>query len=129
MVRQLMPDSDVRFLTSQCGSGKGAAMVTAVAYRYAAQQAERQAVLNTLRLSREQLLEVKSRMRERMLQGLAKQTHKESSVKMLPTYVIATPNGTGDFKEAVHTGAFKFCFEIKTPDSAFSLIYQSKVTS
>lgn len=128
MVRQLMPDSDVRFLTSQCGSGKGAAMVTAVAYRYAAQQAERQAILNTLRLSREQLLEVKSRLRERMLQGLSKQTHQESSVKMLPTYVISTPNGTGYFKKAVHTGAFKSCFEIKTPHSAFSLIYQSKVT-
>lgn len=127
MVRQLMPDSDVRFLTSLCGSGKGAAMVTAVAYRYAAQQAERQAVLNTLRLSREQLLEVKGRLRERMLQGLSKQTHQESSVKMLPTYVISTLNGTGYFKEAVQTGAFKSCFEI-TPHSAFSLIYQSKVT-
>ncbi|XP_056889203.1 hexokinase-2 [Takifugu flavidus] len=109
MVRQLMPDSDVRFLTSQCGSGKGAAMVTAVAYRYAAQQAERQAVLNTLRLSRQQLLEVKRRMREKMLQGLSKQTHEESSVKMLPTYVISTPNGTeqGDFL-VVDLGGSKF---------------------
>lgn len=130
MVRQLVPDCDVRFLQSQCGSGKGAAMVTAVAYRYAAQQEERQAVLNTLRLSRKQLLEVKSRMKERMLQGLAKQTHEEASVKMLPTYVISTPNGTGDFKQAVHTGTFTFFCEIKTPVSAFfSLICQSKATS
>lgn len=96
MVRQLVPDCDVRFLTSQCGSGKGAAMVTAVAYRYAAQQAQRQAVLQTLRLSREQLLEVKNRMKGSMLKGLSKATHKESSVKMLPTYVRSTPDGTGD---------------------------------
>lgn len=106
MVRQLVPDCDVRFLQSQCGSGKGAAMVTAVAYRCAAQQAERQAILDTLRLSREQLLEVKNRMREKMLQGLSRQTHESSSVKMLPSYVISTPDGTGDFKSADRAGAF-----------------------
>ncbi|XP_074525970.1 hexokinase-2 [Halichoeres trimaculatus] len=99
MVRRLVPDCDVRFLTSQCGSGKGAAMVTAVAYRLAAQNAERQRILDTLRLSREQLLEVKNRMSEAMVQGLSKQTHEQSSVKMLPTYVRSTPDGTehGDF--------------------------------
>uniref|UniRef100_A0A671YHB3 hexokinase n=1 Tax=Sparus aurata TaxID=8175 RepID=A0A671YHB3_SPAAU len=32
-VRRLVPDTDVRFLLSESGSGKGAAMVTAVAYR------------------------------------------------------------------------------------------------
>lgn len=109
MVRQLVPDCDVRFLQSQCGSGKGAAMVTAVAYRYAAQQAERQAILDTLRLSRKQLLEVKDRMRENMLLGLSKQTHEESSVKMLPTYVRSTPDGTGDFKDASNAGTFTLC--------------------
>eukprot|EP00064_Thunnus_orientalis_P004860 superscaffoldBa00000459_g4873 len=36
-VRRLVPDSDVRFLLSESGSGKGAAMVTAVAYRLADQ--------------------------------------------------------------------------------------------
>ncbi|XP_047448038.1 hexokinase-2 isoform X2 [Mugil cephalus] len=99
MVRRLVPDCDVRFLQSQVGSGKGAAMVTAVAYRLAAQYAERQRILDTLRLSREQLLEVKKRMTEEMLRGLSKQTHKEASMKMLPTYVRSTPDGTehGDF--------------------------------
>uniref|UniRef100_A0A1A7WR26 Hexokinase-2 n=1 Tax=Iconisemion striatum TaxID=60296 RepID=A0A1A7WR26_9TELE len=99
MVRRLVPDCDVRFLQSQCGSGKGAAMVTAVAYRLAAQQAERQRILDTLRLSREQLLEVKRRMTEGMVLGLSKQTHEQTSVKMLPTYVRSTPDGTenGDF--------------------------------
>lgn len=90
-----MPDCDVRFLQSQCGSGKGAAMVTAVAYRLAAQNAERQRTLDALRLSRQQLLEVKRRMSEEMLRGLSRQTHEQASVKMLPTYVRSTPDGTG----------------------------------
>ncbi|XP_008333953.1 hexokinase-2-like [Cynoglossus semilaevis] len=99
MVRRLVPDCDVRFLLSQDGSGKGSAMVTAVAYRLAAQIAERHRVLDTLRLTREQLLEVKTRMSEAMLQGLSKQTHGQASVKMLPTYVRSTPDGTehGDY--------------------------------
>ncbi|XP_034082782.1 hexokinase-2-like [Gymnodraco acuticeps] len=99
MVRRLVPDCDVRFLQSQCGSGKGAAMVTAVAYRLAVQHAERQRVLDTLRLSREQLLDVKRRMSEDMERGLSKQNHEQSSVKMLPSYVRDTPDGTehGDF--------------------------------
>ncbi|KAK2837673.1 hypothetical protein Q5P01_014885 [Channa striata] len=99
MVRRLVPDCDVRFLQSQFGSGKGAAMVTAVAYRLAAQNAERQRILDTLRLSRAQLLEVKNRMSEAIVRGLSKQTHEQASVKMLPTYVRSTPDGTehGDF--------------------------------
>ncbi|XP_075960343.1 hexokinase-2 isoform X3 [Anarhichas minor] len=99
MVRRLVPDCDVRFLQSPCGSGKGAAMVTAVAYRLATQHAERQRVLDTLRLSRRQLLEVKKRMSEEMLRGLSKQTHEQASVKMLPSFVRDTPDGTehGDF--------------------------------
>uniref|UniRef100_A0A8C6TS00 Hexokinase-2 n=1 Tax=Neogobius melanostomus TaxID=47308 RepID=A0A8C6TS00_9GOBI len=95
MVRRLVPDVDVRFLQSQDGSGKGAAMVTAVAYRLAIQQAERKLILDTLRLSREQLLEVKERMSDAMLKGLSRQTHQQASVKMLPSFVRATPNGTG----------------------------------
>lgn len=96
MLRRLVPDCDVRFLQSQDGSGKGSAMVTAVAYRLAAQHAERQRILDTLRLSRQQLLEVKSRMTEGMMRGL--QNHKQTSVKMLPTYVRSTPDGTGKFE-------------------------------
>lgn len=95
MLRRLVPDCDVRFLLSQDGSGKGSAMVTTVAYRLAAQHAERQRILDTLRLSREQLLEVKKRMSEEMVRGLSKQTHDQASIKMLPTYVRSTPDGTG----------------------------------
>uniref|UniRef100_A0AAX7TDB3 Hexokinase-2 n=1 Tax=Astatotilapia calliptera TaxID=8154 RepID=A0AAX7TDB3_ASTCA len=99
MVRRLVPDCDVRFLQSQDGSGKGAAMVTAVAFRLANQNADRQHILDTLRLSREQLLEVKRRFSEEMTRGLSKQTHKQASIKMLPTYVRSTPDGSehGDF--------------------------------
>uniref|UniRef100_W5K7J3 Hexokinase-2 n=1 Tax=Astyanax mexicanus TaxID=7994 RepID=W5K7J3_ASTMX len=88
MVRRLVPDCDVRFLRSEDGSGKGAAMVTAVAYRLAEQHAERQ-----------RLMEVKRRMEEGMKRGLARDTHDSASVKMLPTYVRSTPDGTerGDF--------------------------------
>ncbi|KAL8174096.1 UNVERIFIED_CONTAM: Hexokinase-2 [Gekko kuhli] len=99
VVRRLLPDCDIRFVRSEDGSGKGAAMVTAVAYRLAAQHKARQEILEPLRLSHEQLLEVKERMKREMEQGLAKETHDEATLKMLPTYVCATPDGTekGDF--------------------------------
>uniref|UniRef100_A0A667HDR1 Hexokinase-2 n=1 Tax=Lynx canadensis TaxID=61383 RepID=A0A667HDR1_LYNCA len=98
-VRRLVPDCDVRFLRSEDGSGKGAAMVTAVAYRLADQHRARQNTLESLKLNREQLLEVKKRMKVEMERGLSKETHAIAPVKMLPTYVCATPDGTekGDF--------------------------------
>ncbi|XP_023385263.1 hexokinase-2 [Pteropus vampyrus] len=98
-VRRLVPDCDVRFLRSEDGSGKGAAMVTAVAHRLADQHRARQKTLEPLKLSREQLLEVKRRMKVEMERGLSKETHAIAPVKMLPTYVCATPDGTekGDF--------------------------------
>ncbi|XP_076854056.1 hexokinase-2 isoform X2 [Brachyhypopomus gauderio] len=99
MVRRLVPDCDVRFMRSEDGSGKGAAMVTAVAYRLGKQHFERQQILDTLRLSHEQLHQVKRKMEEEMKRGLARDTHASASVGMLPTYVRATPDGTerGDF--------------------------------
>ncbi|KAM9067248.1 hexokinase-2 isoform X1 [Sarcophilus harrisii] len=98
-VRRLVPDCDVRFLRSEDGSGKGAAMVTAVAYRLADQHRARQKTLEALNLSHDQLLEVKRRMKREIELGLGKDTHAAASVKMLPTYVCATPDGTekGDF--------------------------------
>uniref|UniRef100_UPI00398F3A3D hexokinase-2-like isoform X3 n=1 Tax=Pristiophorus japonicus TaxID=55135 RepID=UPI00398F3A3D len=98
-VRRLVPTCDVRFLPSEDGSGKGAAMVTAVAYRLAKQQKMREEILAAFDLSNEQLLEVKRRMRIEMEQGLKKETHPTATVKMLATYVRSTPDGTekGDF--------------------------------
>ncbi|XP_007440582.1 hexokinase-2 [Python bivittatus] len=99
VVRRLLPDCEIRFIRSEDGSGKGAAMVTAVAYRLAAQHKARQEILSPLRLSQQQLLEVKRKMQQEMKLGLAQETHAKASVKMLPTYVCSTPDGTekGDF--------------------------------
>uniref|UniRef100_A0A8C7YQ92 Hexokinase-2 n=1 Tax=Oryzias sinensis TaxID=183150 RepID=A0A8C7YQ92_9TELE len=98
-VRRLVPDSDVRFLLSESGSGKGAAMVTAVAYRLTEQARQIQQTLAEFRLNTSQLLEVKKRMKVEIERGLRKETHKEATVKMLPTFVRRTPDGTenGDF--------------------------------
>ncbi|XP_035812834.1 hexokinase-1 isoform X1 [Amphiprion ocellaris] len=98
-VRRLVPDSDVRFLLSESGSAKGAAMVTAVAYRLTEQARQIQQTLAEFRLSKTQLLEVKKRMRVEIERGLKKSSHQEATVKMLPTFVRTTPDGTenGDF--------------------------------
>ncbi|NXF65831.1 HXK2 protein, partial [Ciccaba nigrolineata] len=111
-VRKLLPDCEIRFTRSEDGSGKGAAMVTAVAYRLAAQHKARQKILEALKLSHEQLLEVKQRMRIEMENGLGKETHAEATVKMLPTYVCSTPDGTGwhpaEFLAVMVTSSFGF---------------------
>uniref|UniRef100_A0A8C9RTX7 Hexokinase-2 n=1 Tax=Scleropages formosus TaxID=113540 RepID=A0A8C9RTX7_SCLFO len=94
-VRRLVPESDVRFLLSESGSGKGAAMVTAVAYRLAEQSRQIAQTLAEFQLTKAQLLEVKERMRAEIQRGLSKETHELASVKMLPTFVRRTPDGTG----------------------------------
>ncbi|XP_036379241.1 hexokinase-1 isoform X1 [Megalops cyprinoides] len=98
-VRRLVPESDVRFLLSESGSGKGAAMVTAVAYRLADQSRQIAQTLAEFCLSKDQLLEVKKRMRTEIQNGLGKKTHDTATVKMLPTFVRSTPDGSenGDF--------------------------------
>ncbi|KAG7333852.1 hypothetical protein KOW79_002259 [Hemibagrus wyckioides] len=98
-VRRLVPECDVRFLLSESGSGKGAALVTAWAYRLADQTRQIAETLAEFRLSKEQLLEVKKRMHTEIQNGLSKKNHGTATVKMLPTYVRSTPDGTenGDF--------------------------------
>uniref|UniRef100_A0A8D1I7J4 Hexokinase-2 n=1 Tax=Sus scrofa TaxID=9823 RepID=A0A8D1I7J4_PIG len=98
-LRRLVPDCDVRFLLSESGSGKGAAMVTAVAYRLAEQHRQIQETLAHFSLTKDMLLEVKRRMRAEMDLGLKKETHDKAVVKMLPSFVRSTPDGTehGDF--------------------------------
>ncbi|XP_018414386.1 PREDICTED: hexokinase-2 isoform X3 [Nanorana parkeri] len=98
-VRRLAPDCDIRFIRSEDGSGKGAAMVTAVAYRLVHQRQEREKTLEALNLSTKQLLEIKRLMKVEMERGLKRASHDEATVKMLPTYVRSTPDGTerGDF--------------------------------
>uniref|UniRef100_A0A3B5QXM2 Phosphotransferase n=1 Tax=Xiphophorus maculatus TaxID=8083 RepID=A0A3B5QXM2_XIPMA len=55
--------------------------------------------LEPFRLSLEKLKEVSTRLRKDMIRGLGKHTHHRAAVKMLPTFVRATPDGTekGDF--------------------------------
>lgn len=98
-VRRLVPESDVRFLLSESGSGKGAALVTAWAYRLADQTRQIAETLAEFRLTKDQLLEVKKRMRTEIQNGLSKSTQNTATVKMLPTYVRSTPDGSenGDF--------------------------------
>ncbi|NXT68890.1 HXK3 protein, partial [Chaetops frenatus] len=97
--RLLAPECMANLLPSRDGSGRGAAMVTAVALRLAAQRREVDKVLAPLRLSRADLERVQALMREEMERGLGKETNASASVRMLPTYVSHTPDGTeqGDF--------------------------------
>uniref|UniRef100_A0A8C2T1Y1 hexokinase n=1 Tax=Coturnix japonica TaxID=93934 RepID=A0A8C2T1Y1_COTJA len=94
VVRRLVPNCDVRFLLSQSGSAKGAAMVTAVAYRLAAQRKQIDAVLAPFLLSLETLRDVMNKMRTELEYGLKRETQDRATVKMLPTYVCGTPDGT-----------------------------------
>lgn len=41
------------------------------------------------------LLQIKSRMRTEILNGLSKSTHDAATVKMWPSFVQSTPDGTG----------------------------------
>ncbi|XP_069836532.1 hexokinase HKDC1-like isoform X1 [Dendropsophus ebraccatus] len=93
VVRRLVPNCDVRFLLSESGSGKGAAMVTAVACRLLSQRKQIDEVLALLHID-EKLADIKLRMMEELKYGLKKETHDSATVKMLPTYVYGTPDGT-----------------------------------
>ncbi|XP_032367532.1 hexokinase-2, partial [Etheostoma spectabile] len=58
-----------------------------------------QRYLEPFRLSQAELQEVSARLSRDLVLGLGKQTHHTAAVKMLPTFVRATPDGTenGDF--------------------------------
>uniref|UniRef100_A0A8B9LWW6 Hexokinase-2 n=1 Tax=Astyanax mexicanus TaxID=7994 RepID=A0A8B9LWW6_ASTMX len=94
VVRRLVPECHVRFVLSESGSGKGAAMVTAVAQRRASQREEINDTLADFTLSSTQLQQVKEKMRVELERGLRKDSHDSASVKMLPSYVYRTPDGT-----------------------------------
>ncbi|XP_051793702.1 hexokinase-2-like isoform X1 [Acanthochromis polyacanthus] len=55
--------------------------------------------LEPFRLSLEKLKEVSVRLRKDLIRGLGKHSHHRAAVKMLPTFVRATPDGTekGDY--------------------------------
>ncbi|XP_013372394.1 PREDICTED: putative hexokinase HKDC1 isoform X2 [Chinchilla lanigera] len=94
VVRKLVPNCDVRFLLSESGSTKGAAMVTAVASRVQAQRKQIDEVLAFFRLTQEQLVDVQGKMSAELEYGLKRKTHALATVKMLPSYVCGMPDGT-----------------------------------
>lgn len=52
-------------------------------------------ILAEFELQEEDLKKVMQRMQKEMDRGLRLETHEEASVKMLPTYVRSTPEGSG----------------------------------
>lgn len=88
----LAPECDVSFIPSVDGGGQGVAMVTAVAARLAAHRRLLEETLAPFWLTREQLVALQRQMREAMAKGLQGKT---SSLRMLPTYVRAIPDGSG----------------------------------
>ncbi|MEE6488144.1 hypothetical protein FKM82_015142 [Ascaphus truei] len=94
VVRRLVPNCDVRFVLSESGSGKGAAMVTAVACRLMSQHEQITEILSPLQVTDANLADIKMRMMAELKYGLKKETHDSATVKMLPTYVYGTPDGT-----------------------------------
>ncbi|XP_061858017.1 hexokinase-3 isoform X2 [Colius striatus] len=90
----LAPECVVTLLPSVDSTGLGAAMVTAVALRLAAQRQEVDWLLAPLRLSRADLERVQALMRQEMELGLGRESNANASVRMLPTYVRNTPDGT-----------------------------------
>ncbi|XP_076581980.1 hexokinase HKDC1 isoform X5 [Chaetodon auriga] len=92
VVRRLLPECHVRFVLSDSGSSKGAALVTAVAQRLASQRKKVDETLSPFRLNQEQLQLVKARMRAGLETGL--KTKGSSAIKMLPSFVYRTPDGT-----------------------------------
>lgn len=57
--------------------------------------AQAEQILAEFRLQEEDLTKVMRRMQKEMARGLRLETHEEASVKMLPTYVRSTPEGSG----------------------------------
>lgn len=88
MVRLLVPECDVAFIPSVDDGGRGMAILTAVAAR----KRILEETLAPFRLSFEQLKMVQAQMRTAMIKGLQGEA---SSLRMLPTYVRATPDGSG----------------------------------
>lgn len=60
-------------------------------------------ILSEFRLNKDDLKEVMKRMQCEMERGLRLETHEEASVKMLPTYVCSTPEGSGRHKNTTTT--------------------------
>ncbi|NXL42537.1 HXK2 protein, partial [Podilymbus podiceps] len=110
----LAPECMATLLPSVDGTGLGAAMVTAVALRLAAQRRGVDQLLAPLRLSRTDLERVQALMRQEMELGLGRETNANASVRMLPTYVCGTPDGTGECR-GLGRGCWRGCSPADAP--------------
>ncbi|XP_072204418.1 hexokinase-3 [Excalfactoria chinensis] len=99
VVGLLAPECTAYLVPSGDGSGLGAAIVTAVALRLEAQRNKVEQVLAPMRLNHADLQHVQALMMKEMERGLDRERNAESSLRMLPTYVCHTPDGTerGEF--------------------------------
>lgn len=66
-------------------------------------------ILAEFRLQEEDLKKVMRRMQKEMDRGLRLETHQEASVKMLPTYVRSTPEGSGTARAGVGPPCWGSC--------------------
>ncbi|CAL9701735.1 unnamed protein product [Knipowitschia caucasica] len=82
-VRSLFPESCVRFVSSPCGTGTGAALITLGATQEAWKRRQVEETANMFKLNQEQLMLVKSRMRVKS----------ESAIKTVPSFVYHLPDG------------------------------------
>ncbi|NXD13308.1 HXK3 protein, partial [Nothocercus nigrocapillus] len=114
ITKLLAPECTVTLVPSVDGGGRGAAVVTAVALRLAAQRRELDQLLAPLRLSLADLQRVQALMRREMDLGLNQETNAQSSIRMLPTYVRNTPDGTGEGRDE-GTGWRGCCSPAHTP--------------
>lgn len=96
MAGLLAPECAATLVPSADTNGLGVAMVTAVAQRVLIQRHEVEQLLAPLRLSRADLERVQGLMRQEMERGLGRDSNADASVRMLPTYVCNTPDGTGE---------------------------------
>lgn len=96
MTGLLAPECAATLVPAADTNGLGVAMVTAVAQRMLTQRHEVEQLLAPLRLSRADLERVQGLMRQEMERGLGRDSNADASVRMLPTYVCNTPDGTGE---------------------------------
>ncbi|XP_071948900.1 hexokinase-2-like [Antedon mediterranea] len=89
---KLAPKKKVNFMLSEDGSGKGAALVAAVASRKKYIQVD--SLLECLHLSDDNLKDIMQRLQRDMEKGLGAATNPTAKVKMLPSYVRSIPDGS-----------------------------------
>lgn len=66
-----------------------------------------QRALLALTVPLETLQAVKGRMVQAMRKGLSSRTHAQATMRMLPTYICSTPNGTG---KTAQPGDWPLCY-------------------